>query len=192
MNGYAATAETDVGQTVSYVYFCLCLRLNTQKLHRCCSQTWIRLLPQPTGFTFSKLFALVRTHTVVVNSGSVYNSGNTASVYLMCFHSCAALVPNRCVCFTPNKKHCQASFFLSCLISFSNHILQPQSQNLSAFVCQWASMLKKAETLSFCFNPCLSVMVKYFLYSESSFLQSYSSTAKHFFSEQPWLFWWKL
>lgn len=115
MNGYVATAETDVGQTVSYVYFCHCLRLNTQKLHRCCSQMWIRLLPQPPGFTFSKLFALVRTHTVVVNSGSVYNSGNTASVYLMCFHSCAALVPNRCVCFTPNKKHCQASFFLKAL-----------------------------------------------------------------------------
>lgn len=82
MNGYVATAETDVGQTVSYVYFCLCLRSNTQKLHRCCSQMWIRLLPQPPGFTFSKLFALVRTHTVVVNSGSVYNSGNTASVRL--------------------------------------------------------------------------------------------------------------
>lgn len=156
MNGYVATAETDVGQTVSYVFFCLRLRSNTQKLHRCCSQMWIRLLPRPPGFTFSKLFALVRTHTVLVNSGSVHNSGNTASVYLMCFHSCAALVPNRCVCFTRNKKHCQGRFFLffffskhwlstSCSISFSNHILQPRSQNLSAFVCQWASELKNRE-----------------------------------------------
>lgn len=189
MNGYVATAETDVGQTVSYVFFCLRLRSNTQKLHRCCSQMWIRLLPRPPGFTFSKLFALVRTHTVLVNSGSVHNSGNTASVYLMCFHSCAALVPNRCVCFTPNKKHCQGRFFFFFFKALAEHKLfdklfksyftTTESKFISIRLSVGLNVKKQGETPSFCFHPCLSVMVKYFLYSESSF--SSLTVAKHFF-----------